>query len=923
MFAVLLGGGFLAMHFAIGWENFATMGADDDDDPFKTTESTGDTGFVVDQVDDANDESAISVMTSGALRIPHTREIALPNGTRRLLNDYVLDAKDSRQHPTLDDRMQLFDVRVEFFDIDDSDPAEPTATLAGTLDAKEAVLQVGRDEKGRPSVREDRDMDLIDVVVRGAGGSEFDELVMRMPRVLVRHTERGLALRTPDDDTSFDIALGGDDPMTLTGHGLRAVLPSDELEGDRILELHVAKNPELIRGDSRLAATGSLDFEEDLATGIGRVHLRENVEASGLLSNDASNPITAYGDTLRATLVRRDDERGTGSGNGAWLDFVALGRPVELHSDRAVLHCERVDAWPGVDGEPVYFTASVNPRLVQGSEAEFHANRIHVVRIDELLRSLHAPFGFPGGAGRIADQLLIFEGETTIDQRVEHTHIVASRGIRALRSADQTGPAMSVGFGDVTVTREDLVAKGNDGFVMTQAGDGSQRLNLGPVEPDPDHRFEIHRTSEPKVDLEGSGRCIVTRTADERTVVELLSPDRDIVATTDGAVVSGIGTSEITSHPDGESKLWAVGTPVRIERETEDGTIVGTGAGLTTSPDGTRISLAGGATIQRPGDDSVVRGDRVDVYPLGGDANVVQVLGETNHLHSSARRVRAHATIVSPEQPDAAPVDVSADSIVFLPYLIPPLVARTHAGGTLDSWRSVVAASMRAPHVVARGDVEIEQAGDKPVHAFGDQFVSRVEGDAGCMFGSPARVESQNADGVRINAEANLLRLGQDAMSQSVTLIPVDEQRPVIELIGVTQGGQIRNLRITCDGNVDGGEREMVFTAPVTVVEIDKAGEVLEGGIQLTANSMTATTDAHGNVSDLIATGDATLTTRGITARGDDLTVDVIHSRATIKRSRGLAEVTLPSGKIWRGRQLEVDYIEFLVTAWNAQIESP
>ena len=131
LFVVLLGAGFAVMHFVIGAENFAKIGDDEDSDPIKTVENDGTGGFVVGEMDRTNADTAITVKTSGALRIPHSREIELPDGTRRTLDDYVLDAKDSRPHPVLDDRMQLFEVDVEFFEIDDSVPGRPKATLAG------------------------------------------------------------------------------------------------------------------------------------------------------------------------------------------------------------------------------------------------------------------------------------------------------------------------------------------------------------------------------------------------------------------------------------------------------------------------------------------------------------------------------------------------------------------------------------------------------------------------------------------------------------------------------------------------------------------------------------------------------------------------------------------------------------------------
>ncbi len=932
-FVFLMAGGFGVMHFVIGWENFATISdGESDNSPIKDTERSGG-GFVVQEMD-GNQADAVRVYSEGPMRIPRTRPFRLPNGRIRHVTTYVLNTEDSRPHPSADDQMELTGVVVNFYDIDGSDPSSPRAVRAGKLEAATAILQVGRDEKGRPSVREDRDMDLEQVVVTSAEGSKLGDVRMTVPRVLVRHTDQGLSLRTPTPDIEFHVTLGGDDPMDLTGQGLRAVLPSDDMPDDapRTLEFHVTSNPVFKRGASTLRARGSLDYVEDMAIGIGHVDLREDVRADGLLSDDPDQPVTAYGDTILGSISRNESRvRGKTKRTTSWLTLRLDGQPARLEGNGAELRCARLEGWPSIAGEPAVFTASGEPYLLQSDpEAEFRAERIHVVSVPKWIGALHRPYGFSTtGFGRIAHEYLIFEGAAEVADSRSETTIRASRGIRVLRGSGDDAATVSVGQGDVTIERSGLDATGNRGFFLTGQGkDGDQSLRLGPRELDPEHAFEIVRKGDKPFTVRGHGTCNVSQLEGGRNRVELGSAADDIHAEFEDADLTDVGKLVATiSEAQEIEAIEAFGAACRIERETQDGKIIGIAESIH-SDDGRSFRLRGHpARIERPGDDSVVTGDEIRVIHYGGDKYAVVV--------DRGPSRPAHVTIVPPPESDSEsdpknrtdelprePVDLDADRVRFVPYTLPESVLRMHTGGRLRTWDVAFAASLRADRVLADGAIEVSQRGERPFEAWGERFVTRLDGTSGILLGDPARVEHDTDDGRHVTAIADGIRVGQGSgKDQNLLLLQTDHRDPVIIVRGTEGSAGVRNLRVSCDGQIRAVGGEIEFQGPVVVRELDENGKRLKGGLHVTSASMRLETDDRGELRKLIAVGDARLKVRGVRARGDELEVDMRESRATISRHKYLAIVYLPGGRLVRGRRLEVNYVDMLVTGWNTYIE--
>ena len=227
---VLLGVGFGVLHLTIGWENFARgTEADRGTEPIEAA-ADAKRGVVVGGASSSTG-SAITARVGGAIEVQRRTARQLKNGDTRFLPIYKLTAEDSEMLE--DDLMRLETVRVEFFRIDDK-AGEPSSALIGTLDASEALVQVGRDENGNASIQEDRDMNLSDVVFRTNPASAVGELELEVAVLRARSTAEGIVFQTPDPDLPFNLRMGGDEPMTLEGHTSRITSLAYRPDGLRI-----------------------------------------------------------------------------------------------------------------------------------------------------------------------------------------------------------------------------------------------------------------------------------------------------------------------------------------------------------------------------------------------------------------------------------------------------------------------------------------------------------------------------------------------------------------------------------------------------------------------------------------------------------------------------------------------------------------
>lgn len=428
---LLIAAGLGVLHFAIGFENFAKVDGGPQDEPIRRTHDERGLDGGVRVGGDDDETAAISVSGSGEFRDVEREEHVLPDGSRLRLRVYELVAEDSET--VADDLVRLDRVTVRFFRIE-TEPAPPHEVLEGSLTARQAFLQFEKDEEGEPSIREDRDMDLRDVVLESTAESRIPGLRLVVERLLVRQTEQGIDFRTPTEDVPLELTLAARDGevTSLRGRGVRGVLPPRSDAPGAVLEIHVSSSPVFVHGGSSIRARGPLDYVEDVGSGLGELALRDDVVLEGLPGDDGEAADGhARGERLAGRLLRprpdaRSDPDRPRSSRVAWSDLVLAGdgaRRVELVQGTMRLSCDRLAVHPAIDGEPAVFIAEgapslTDPTLPPATAPRFRAaDRIHVVDVARYVGGLHRAFGDPAPwLGRLAGRLVIFEGRASDDR---------------------------------------------------------------------------------------------------------------------------------------------------------------------------------------------------------------------------------------------------------------------------------------------------------------------------------------------------------------------------------------------------------------------------------------------------------------------------------------------------------------------------
>ena len=207
----------------------------------------------------------------------------------------------------------MVNLTVAFYEV--GGPADdPFAVRTATLVADEAEVQLGVDENGRTSVEEDKEMRVRRAVLETTDRARVRNLVLKLDEALALVTEGGIRLYTPDDLHPFELTVGGDQPLEITGNGLQAWLPGREsLPGDAV-RIEVANNPELIQttssGVTHLQARGKLSYREDRDGGAvilmeDQVRITMDGESfgPGQAGSEGGDPLSATGRRLRAQLA--------------------------------------------------------------------------------------------------------------------------------------------------------------------------------------------------------------------------------------------------------------------------------------------------------------------------------------------------------------------------------------------------------------------------------------------------------------------------------------------------------------------------------------------------------------------------------------------------------------------------------------------
>ncbi|MFK7930380.1 MAG: hypothetical protein AB8H79_19485, partial [Myxococcota bacterium] len=410
LFALLLVGGFAALHYAVGWENLAgtstvgkeatgsstahpdgasssgpragsagrtpddvtgelpgdgTSGLQDPNEARVGQPQAGGTGTGVGIP--TNNNGTITTEFHGRMQVwlgerliaHESRTIRLPRAT--------LTCNDS--NPLPDGRQRMEDVRVEFFALD-KEQARPTNRLVATLTAETAFAELMADRlSGERSVRSDKEMELRGVVIETTAQGSVRSATLRGPeesalaKVFALVLEDRVEIDTEQREP-FSFTLDGDRPMRLVGEGLSARMPLGDNPKGRV-DLIARYNPTLTQGSGpdalRLTGTEALHFSEVVGSGSAQVTL------------DGDVAVTIPGSSFRATSPGSGptQEGETDTDPGRTAPDVTL-----LRGDRLVARLARGTG--RLSGAGRYGTAMLRSLRLRGALATIDSPGLHV-----------------------------------------------------------------------------------------------------------------------------------------------------------------------------------------------------------------------------------------------------------------------------------------------------------------------------------------------------------------------------------------------------------------------------------------------------------------------------------------------------------------------------------------------------------------
>lgn len=927
--------GLTVLHFTIGWENFARVHESaSSGGPLRAgTRGTG--GVLVGGAGDAG-QAAVTARISGAIGFKRRVERVRPGGERLLLPLYTMTASDSR--PIEEDLMQLDGVRAELFSIDDRDEL-PIAVAVGTLEARQALVRVGRNDKGEPSIREDRDMDLRDVVLRTSPGSRIRELELRVANVRARHSEHGLVFETPDPREPFRLVMGGERPLTLDGRGLAGAIPDDDAH-DPVLEITVRSEPRLVDRDVALQANGVLTYRETLRDGLARIELADAVVVTGLPDGERSSA-TARGDRLVARLTRaqRKQHAAERRHDAVWQSMTLDGSPATLESGSGRLTCARLVGAPAVDGAPSVFSASGAPALIDSATgATFTAERrIQMVRLPAWLGAIDRLFGIPEGSyGSLVHELILFEGAATILDATRGMRVEASDGIRMLRSEGTSSLLLATAAGEVRVRTSEFDATGNRGFRLARRPGGLQ-LRLGPEVASADHRFSVAQTAgstgegAPRDTLEvsGHGRCAITQIDESSFEVEIDSPLEDVAVVSSASSVRAIRRLTATLRERALRALDARGSRCELVHEIADpaggpGMSIRGSAPHVHTGDGASFALIGGDRDEvqlARGDSDTVRGARIDVHRI--DAQTLCVIARG-----------ANARVEADVPPEAGPTNRSLEvrrivlggsELFLLPRGDLPAEWLTENGvpaPPLAAARLPLLAESADRIVLARDRVVLTLLGDDDsvlAEANGDALYLREADRAGVLSGAPASLRRIDRLSRRSATAPTVLFRFPSGAEPALRLEPDALHLARLESYDGDTAEPFRRLRVDCDGPIDATGRDVVFLGNVDAVGLDEAGDVEADGLALSARSLNIERDAQGAARRITADGEPRMRYRHLLTHGDSISILVPRQQCDVVGTRNRASVQV--GDIRSvGDFFRVHYDTLEVHAWRPSL---
>lgn len=723
LFLLLAAAGMLTLHLAVGEEQPTRANgkstAKEDDGERKEPDRQG--GIPVGQ-----GKVQATVAQFGQFTHVGWRTVRGEDGREHQVQQFELNAEDSK--PVGETLQQLDRVEVKLFE---------DGVHVADVTAQRAFVEIGRDANGRPSLAENKELDLRDVVLSTLAGSKLAGLRLAIGDARVAIGETEITLLTQETQPVL-VVFEGERKTTLRGIGLRARLPRSPKNPAARGEIEILTDPVLETDGATVRARGRLHYLEDLGAGTATMTVHDEVQLdmeradlqmSGLGRGDATGTLgrtTVRGDRFEGRLLRGKEPTATGQERQRvqWRRLDLFGAPATVDMQGGQLKTLQLTVLPGLFGETFQITAhggasqlSTTVPSRRGEPAETlvaDAERcIHLIQPMEQSGAMHRAMGFPAWTLRpIADsQIVVTEGRSHLEVGARKAD--ASGGIRVLHQQDHDAGVVH-GFGEVALESrpgsgkgEPLQLTGNDGFVLTST-ETVETLRLGPIGPDaiapgdaPPAAFAAHqyRLRQGDADLHGSGGCLVERRG-ERTDLWLLAPGASIVANVpaEGLVLRSVHELRGALLGRTTADLRVVGWPVELVTERRGDRITARAphvrqlgpsslrlepvpddlpaalwSGL---PDDARLPQLHGTGKTRDGDEFEVevRGPRIDVHHAGGHTAVLDAEGSGTLLPTVTARVEL------PDQDQPMLVRCRAQRIRMLPHVLPPAVRQLYTG---------------------------------------------------------------------------------------------------------------------------------------------------------------------------------------------------------------------------------------------------
>ncbi|MCA8964320.1 MAG: hypothetical protein H6838_03140 [Planctomycetes bacterium] len=936
LFLLLLALGAAALRLAIGDDDVVTAGNGDTPQPKQGKAEDRTPGIVVNQ-----GRVGAEIATTGHFKWPRYRAVKGPDGTVRDETVLVIEAADSR--PVREGLQELEDVVVTLFDRQQE---------AAVLHAARAFVELTADANGQPSLREDKDIDMRQVVFETLPGSRLEGLRLELDNARLQIGDDEVLLHTPNPGDPVTLVLAGNRSGRLTGKGLQARLPRDRNGKLQRTDVTVLSDPLVVTDGMQLRARGRLHYQEDTNTGAAQLSAEDTVEATF----DPRQGVAIEGKKLEATTVqvfgdrfdgwlqrgKAADENGEEHEQMQWQVLQVTGAPARVAAPDTDLSAPRLTVLPGLSGQPYMLAAHGGECRVEQRQLDprtglteplvgVSPRRIHLILPAEQTAALHRSFGFPLWTLRpiATTRVVTFDGDSRITSG--GSQVRAAEGLHMFVPDARRQAVTARGFGEVTIDRpatkpgEDaLHAHGNDGLVLIADEDG-QHGWLGPVggpaERLAQHRYELKSG---EGELRGSGSCEIVRTTSGTRVV-LDSAAGDIEGNLPRAGAELRQMRHLTAHLTEESlrNLVATGAPMLVTFTRGDETLQAkadrieqlgpTSWVLLPTADGSgalpELQRLVPATATKGREQVAVHAPRIELHHCGGSDWLIDLLADGDVL------ARADAELERARGGPPTVIAIEARRLRLLPFVVTREALQAHAGhGVFASLlgNSVGHAWILGDDVQRIHTTDPEQG---EIDGRGRRLVLSQGARAAVLFGDDQTLEpawlQRQLDGKTVVARGAQVRIFRDEQVRLQALRAFPGRSvwltPVVTLHQPQSQGALGHITATCQGDIDVLPERIEFGGPVIADSVREDGSTDPEGLHIDARVLQIQRHAKTGEIVLVRGRDVTVEWAGIWAKSAEIELDLKWSKC-IARDPNDAEVRLPGGQRFVAPAIEILY---------------